>query len=118
MNQLNFIVVEEASMEFTGGEIESALEKGSQHHNFISVRSGDVFILSRLPLEDDTGGEKVILDKLEEHALVNSWRLEHFRVRGGHSEWAWVWSKLCEQEKARERRDWWWMNMLGFESEP
>jgi hypothetical protein len=33
------------------------LEEGSEHHDLIGVGSGDIFIRSRLPLENGTGGE-------------------------------------------------------------
>jgi hypothetical protein len=70
MNQLDLVVVEKATKEFAGGETEFTLEERSQHHNFVGVGSGDIFSLSRPPLEDGTGGEKVILDDLEEHTLI------------------------------------------------
>jgi hypothetical protein len=54
MNQLNLIVVEEAVEKFTGGKTKSTLEKEGQHHDFGSVESGDVFILSQPPLENGT----------------------------------------------------------------
>jgi hypothetical protein len=72
MNQLNLVVMEKAAKEFTGRKIESLLEERSQHHNFFIVGSGDIYILSRPPLEDGTGGEKMILNELEERALINS----------------------------------------------
>jgi predicted glycosyltransferase involved in capsule biosynthesis len=54
MNQLALVVVEKATEKFASGETESMLKEGGQHHNFIGVGSEDIFILSRLPLEDDT----------------------------------------------------------------
>jgi hypothetical protein len=66
MNQFDLIVVEKVTEEFMSGETKSALEEGSQHHNLVGVGSWDIFILSRPPLENNTGGEKVILEKLEE----------------------------------------------------
>jgi hypothetical protein len=72
VNQLDFIVMEKAAEEFASGETDSTLEEGSQHHDIVGVGSGDIFICSRPPLEDGTGGEKVILDKLEEVIFINS----------------------------------------------
>jgi hypothetical protein len=37
-------------------------------------------------LEYDAIGEKMVLDELEELALINGRRLEHVRVRGSHGE--------------------------------
>jgi hypothetical protein len=55
LNHLNLVVMEKVTEEFAGGETESSLEKGGQHHDLVGVRSGDFFILDRLPLEDATG---------------------------------------------------------------
>jgi hypothetical protein len=49
--------------ESASGETESMLEEGGEHHDFIGVGSRNVFIFCRLPLEDGTGGEKMILDE-------------------------------------------------------
>jgi hypothetical protein len=48
------------------------------------VGSGNVFILSRSPLKNNTGGKKVILDELEELAFINGRGLEYFWVRCSH----------------------------------
>jgi hypothetical protein len=48
MNQLDLVVME-AAEKFAGGKTESTLQKGSQHHDFVSAGSEDVFILSRPP---------------------------------------------------------------------
>jgi hypothetical protein len=37
-------------------------------------------------LEYDAAREKVVLNELEELALINGRGLEHLRVRGGHGE--------------------------------
>jgi hypothetical protein len=37
-------------------------------------------------LEYDAIGEKMVLNELEELALINGRRLEHVRVRSGHGE--------------------------------
>jgi hypothetical protein len=84
MNQFDLIVVEKVTEEFMSGETKSALEEGSQHHNLVGVGSRDIFILSRPPLENDTGGEKVILEKLEEPVFINGSGLEHFWERSNH----------------------------------
>jgi hypothetical protein len=85
MKQLDLVVVKKVVKEFAGGETESALE-GGEHHNFVGVGSRNVFILCRSPLEDDMGGEKVILDKLEELALIDGGSPEHLQMGGGHGD--------------------------------
>jgi hypothetical protein len=71
MNQLNLVVMKEATEKFVGEKTEYVLEKGSQHHDFVGVGSGDVFILSRPPMEDSTGGEEMLLNKLKEWTLIH-----------------------------------------------
>jgi hypothetical protein len=53
-------MMEKIVKEFTGRKTECSLEEGSQHHNFIGVGGGDLFILGRMPLEYDTTREKMI----------------------------------------------------------
>jgi hypothetical protein len=112
MNQLNLIVVEEAVEKFTGGKTKSTLEKGGQHHDFGSVESGDVFILSQPPLENDTWREKMVLNEFEECTLIHSWRLKHLRMRDNHSEedWALVWNGLQEQRNKKTTTVEFWSN--------
>jgi hypothetical protein len=45
MDKLNMVVMKEVVEEIAGREFKSSLKKGYQHHNFLSMRSGDYFIL-------------------------------------------------------------------------
>jgi hypothetical protein len=47
---------------------------------------GNVFILCQPPLEYDMGGEKVVLNELEELNLIDRWGLEFVWMRCGHGE--------------------------------
>jgi hypothetical protein len=78
--------MEKAVEEITRREAKSALEKGCGYHDFISIGCGNVFIFCRPPLECDVAGEKVVLDELEELALINGRGFEHLWVRGSHGE--------------------------------
>jgi hypothetical protein len=76
--------VEKTTEEFARRKAKSALEKRSQHHDFIGVGSRDVFPLSQPPLEHSPIGEKMVFYKFEEFAQVHERRFEHFRVGGSH----------------------------------
>jgi hypothetical protein len=69
VNQFDLIMVEKTVEELASGEAESTMEEG-QHYNLVGVGSGNIFILSWPPLENDMGGEKIILVKLEECTLI------------------------------------------------
>jgi hypothetical protein len=71
VNQLDLVLVEKTTKEFARGKTKSALKEGSHHYDFVGVGSGYIFILNRTPLEDGTGGEKMIPDKLKKGALIH-----------------------------------------------
>jgi hypothetical protein len=70
-------VMEKATVEITRREAKSTLQKGCGHHDFTGIGGGNVFILCWPPLEYGTVGEKVVLDELEELALVSGRGFEH-----------------------------------------
>jgi hypothetical protein len=72
--------MEKVVKEFTGGETESSLEKGGQHHDLVGVRSRDFFILDWSPLEYSVVGEKMFPYKLEELFLVDKGWFELLRM--------------------------------------
>jgi hypothetical protein len=84
VNQLNLVVMDKATKEFTGGETESSLEKRGQHHYLVGVRSEDYFILGRSSLEDGTVGKKMLPYKLEELFLIDEGWFELIRMRCNH----------------------------------
>jgi hypothetical protein len=84
VNQLNLIMMEKAAKEFVGGETESSLEEGGQHHDLVGVRSGDFFILGWPPLEDGTVRKKMFLYSLDELILIDEGWFQLLRVRGRH----------------------------------
>jgi hypothetical protein len=62
MNQLDFVVMEKVAKKFAGWEAKPTMEEGGENNDFVGVRHGDIFILSRSPLEDGTGRGKVFAD--------------------------------------------------------
>jgi hypothetical protein len=79
----------------------------------------DTGCYGRPPLEDNTGGEKMILDKFEDLTHIDGGRAEHLRMGGNHGEEVrnWAQSESQEQWKARIRKRW-WLSVLGFENKP
>jgi peptidase E len=80
VNQLNLIVMEKTVEEIARRKAKSALEERIGNHDFIGIGGGNVFILYWPPLEYSVSGEKVIVDELEELALINGRGFEHLWV--------------------------------------
>jgi hypothetical protein len=62
LDKLNLEMIEQAVIEITCGKPESVLEEGFGKYDCVSIRDWDVFVLSRLPLEDGAGRKKVVID--------------------------------------------------------
>jgi hypothetical protein len=71
MNQLNFVIVKKVAKEFAGCEAKPTLKEGGENNDLIGIGCRNVFVFRRPPLEDDTGGAKMILDEFEELALID-----------------------------------------------
>jgi hypothetical protein len=95
MDKLNLEVVEQATKEIAGGEPKSPLEEGFRDYDFIGIWSMDLFPLSRPPLETCAGRKKMVINQLEDLALINGGILEHIWARGSHG----------GRERALERRE-------------
>jgi hypothetical protein len=88
-------MVEKVTEEIAGRKTKSMLEEGGEQHNFFSVGCR----------------EEVILNKIEDLALVRSELLEHVWVGGAHGKGK---ENLGREIEAPEdkcvqgRRKWWW----------
>jgi hypothetical protein len=84
MDKLDLVMAEQAMEEITGQEPEPVLEEGFGNDDFIGVRSRDVHILSRPPLENHVARKKGVMDRLEDLALINGGGPKHLKARSGH----------------------------------
>jgi hypothetical protein len=70
VNQFNFEVVQEAIEEIAARELESPLEKWFWHHDFVGVRSWDVFTLGPPPLENNSRMKEMVIHQLEDLFII------------------------------------------------
>jgi hypothetical protein len=84
MDKLYLIVVEKSTEEITS-RVQPALEERGKHHNFVCIGCGNVFSDGRPPLQHDTIGEKIVLNKFVNFFFVCDRQLQEVvGMRGGH----------------------------------
>jgi hypothetical protein len=107
-------MVEQVTEEVVGWEPEPTLEEGFQNNNFIVVGHRDALILTRPPLENDAGSKKVVIEQLEDLALIDGGGPKHLRVSSGHRGGLRILARLeHEEEEGRKKkwRQWWWCEL-------
>jgi hypothetical protein len=101
MDEFDLVVIKESVEEIAGEEVESALNEGGKHHDFIHIGCRKIFTGDKVLLQHDVVWEKVVRNKFANLTFICDGRLEQVRVQGGHG---WEEVLLRQGIKASEER--------------